>query len=227
MATGAGSPVELCRKIGFEFSDKSLLTNALTHASAENFADSNTYERLEFLGDRVLGLVVCDFLMRTYPFEDEGALSRRLSGLVDRSTLSSVASSIELEHYIIHGIGTSLNDSIKADVMEAIFGAIYRDGGLEQARLIIENLICTLADEVKSPPTDSKTALQEWAQGGGLALPYYKEVDRTGPDHQPVFSVEVFVEGWDACIGSGSSKRSAEQAAAAMMLKRVKANSND
>ena len=151
MATGAVSPVELCRKIGFEFTDESLLTNALTHASAENFADFNTYERLEFLGDRVLGLVVCDFLMRTYPFEDEGALSRRLSGLVDRSTLSSVASSIELEHYIIHGIGTSLNDSIKADVMEAIFGAIYRDGGLEQARLIIENLICTLAN-CPAPP---------------------------------------------------------------------------
>ena len=184
-------------------------------------------ERLEFLGDRVLGLVVCDFLMRSYPVEDEGALSRRLSGLVDRDTLSSVASSIELENYIIHGGGTSLNGSIKADVMEAIFGAIYCDGGLEQARYIIEKLICTLADEVKFPPTDSKTALQEWAQGEKLGLPYYKEVARSGPDHQPVFSVEVFVEGWTTCLGEGSSKRSAEQAAAAMMLKRVRTNFND
>lgn len=224
---GAGCPTHLCRTLGFEFTDKSLLMHALTHASAENFADTKTYERLEFLGDRVLGLVVCDFLMRTYPSEDEGALSRRLSGLVDRTTLSSVASSIELENYIIHGGGTSLNDSIKADVVEAIFGAIYCDGGIEQARPVIENLICTLADGVRSPPTDSKTALQEWAQGGKLGLPSYKEIDRAGPDHQPVFSVEVFVEGCNTCIGKGSSKRSAEQAAAAIMLKRVKANLND
>ncbi len=223
---GKGSPTQLCRAIGFDFNDTSLLTHALTHASVENLSNTNTYERLEFLGDRVLGLVVCDFLMRTYPFEDEGELSRRLSGLVDRNTLSSVASSIGLENYIIHGVGTSLNDSIKADVMEAIFGAIYRDGGIEQARHVIEKLICTLADEVKAPPTDPKTALQEWAQGKKLGLPYYKEVDRSGPDHQPVFSVQVFVEGWNNCMGEGSSKRSAEQTAAAMMLKRIKEKSN-
>ena len=227
VATGTGSPAQLCRTLGFEFTDKSLLVHALTHSSVENLADTNNYERLEFLGDRVLGLVVCDFLMRSYPFEDEGALSRRLSGLVDLDTLSSVASSIELENYIIHGGGTSLNVSIMADVMEAIFGAIYCDGGLEQARYVIEKLICTLADEVKFPPTDSKTALQEWAQGEKLGLPYYKEVARSGPDHQPVFSIEVFVEGWTTCLGKGSSKRSAEQAAAAMMLKRVRTNLND
>ena len=227
MGRGTCSPTQLCRALGFKFTDQSLLTRALTHASIENLAETKTYERLEFLGDRVLGLVVCDFLMRTYPSEDEGALSRRLSGLVDRTTLSSVASSIELENYIIHGSGTSLNDSIKADVIEAVFGAIYRDGGLEQARPVIENLICTLANEVRSPPTDSKTALQEWAQGGKLGLPYYKEVRRLGPDHQPIFLVEVFVEGCDSCIGKGSSKRSAEQAAAAMMLESVKEDLND
>ena len=226
MAKRGGSPAQLCRTLGFEFANQSLLTRALTHASVENLADTTTYERLEFLGDRVLGLVVCDFLMRTYPLEDEGALSRRLSGLVDCTTLASVASSIELEKYIIHGSGTSLNNSIKADVMEAIFGAIYRDGGLERTRPVIETLICRLADEVGSPPTDSKTALQEWAQGGKLGLPHYQEVGRVGPDHQPVFSVEVSVEGCVTCIGKGSSKRSAEQAAAAVMLEGVKADSN-
>ena len=227
MVAGRGSPTQLCQAIGFDFTDTSLLTHALTHASVENLANSKTYERLEFLGDRVLGLVVCDFLLRTYPFEDEGDLSRRLSGLVDRNTLSSVASSIGLEKYIIHGVGTSLNDSIKADVMEAIFGAIYRDGGMEHVRPVIEKLICTLADEVRVPPTDSKTALQEWAQGKKFGLPYYKEVGRSGPDHQPIFLVQVFVEGWNNCMGEGSSKRSAEQAAARMMLERIKENSND
>ena len=224
MVIGVGNSNQLCATLGFEFADKSLLTNALTHASIENFADSNTYERLEFLGDRVLGLVVCDFLMRTYPFEDEGALSRRLSGLVDRTTLATVASSIGLESYIIHGSGTLLNDSIKADVMEAIFGAIYSDGGLEKVRIVIEKLICTRSKELRSPPTDAKTALQEWAQGTKLGLPFYKEVDRSGPDHQPIFSVEVFVEGFNSCLGKGSSKRLAEQDAAASMLQRVKKN---
>ena len=222
-----GNPNQLCATLGFEFADKSLLTNALTHASIENPADSYTYERLEFLGDRVLGLVVCDFLMRTYPFEDEGALSRRLSGLVDRTTLATVAASIGLESYIIHGSGTLLNDSINADVMEAIFGAIYRDGGLEQVRIVIEKLICTRSKELTSPPTDAKTALQEWAQGAKLGLPFYKEVDRSGPDHQPIFLVEVFVEGFNSCIGKGSSKRTAEQDAAASMFQRVKEKLND
>ena len=222
MVNGVGNPSQLCATLGFEFADKSLLENALTHSSIENIVDSNTYERLEFLGDRVLGLVVCDFLMRTYPFEDEGALSRRLSGLVDRTTLATVASSIGLESYIIHGSGTLLNDSIKADVMEAIFGAIYWDGGLEQVRLVIEKLICSRSKDLSAPPTDGKTALQEWAQGAKLGLPFYKEVDRSGPDHQPIFSVEVFVEGFHSCIGKGSSKRSAEQDAAKSMLQRVK-----
>ena len=221
MGEGVRSPVQLCRIISYDFADPSFLIRALTHASIENTPDTKTYERLEFLGDRVLGLVVCDFLMRTYPSEDEGALSRRLSGLVDRTTLASVAASIELEDFIIHGGGTSLNDSIKADVMESIFGAIYRDGGLEQARPVIEKLICTLADEVTSPPTDSKTALQEWAQGLKLGLPQYKEVGRDGPDHQPTFSVEVAIEDHGACVAQGSSKRMAEQAAAAKMLEAI------
>ncbi|NKB20881.1 MAG: ribonuclease III [Alphaproteobacteria bacterium] len=212
--------------LGVKFADQSLLIRALTHASVENTPDTKTYERLEFLGDRVLGLVVCDFLMRTYQSEDEGALSRRLSGLVDRATLASVASSIELDDYIIHGGGTSLNDSIQADVMESLFGAIYRDGGLEKVRPVIEKLICALADEVTSPPTDSKTALQEWAQGRKLGLPQYREVGREGPDHQPVFSVEVSVDGGETCIAQGSSKRAAEQAAAAMMLEAVEAESD-
>ncbi len=226
MGEGVRSPAQLCRILGYEFADQSYLTRALTHASVENKPDTKTYERLEFLGDRVLGLVVCDFLMRTYLSEDEGALSRRLSGLVDRTTLASVAMSIELEDYIIHGGGTSLNDSIKADVMEAIFAAIYWDGGLEKARPVIEKLICSLADEVRSPPTDSKTALQEWAQGLKLGLPEYKEVGREGPDHQPVFSVEVTIDGHGACIAEGSSKRVAEQAAAAKMLETVGAQSH-
>ena len=226
MGEGVRSPAQLCRTLGVEFADQSLLTRALTHASIENSSDTNTYERLEFLGDRVLGLVVCDFLMQSFPAEDEGALSRRLSGLVDRTTLAAVAASIDLEDYIIHGGGTSLNPSILADVMEALFGAIYRDGGLEKARPIIERLICTLADEVSSPPTDSKTALQEWAQGCKLGLPTYREIDRSGPDHQPVFSVEVSVEGVESCVAEGASKRGAEQAAAAKLLARVKAGSH-
>jgi len=166
-------------------------------------------------------------LMRTYTLEDEGALSRRLSGLVDRSTLATVAKSIEMEDYIIYGAGTRLNESILADVIEALFGAVYRDGGLEKARPVIEELVCSLAEEVQAPPTDSKTTLQEWAQGQKLGLPVYREIGRDGPDHQPVFSVEVVVTGLDPCQANGSSKRNAEQAAAAEMLKKISASEDD
>ena len=227
MSQGRRSPENLCRVIGYEFDDQSLLMRALTHASVDNTTDIETYERLEFLGDRVLGLVVCDFLMRTYTLEDEGALSRRLSGLVDRSTLATVAKSIEMEDYIIYGAGTRLNESILADVIEALFGAVYRDGGLEKARPVIEELVCSLAEEVQAPPTDSKTTLQEWAQGQKLGLPVYREIRRDGPDHQPVFSVEVVVTGLDPCQANGSSKRNAEQAAAAEMLKKISASEDD
>ncbi len=227
MSQGRRSPENLCRVIGYEFDDQSLLMRALTHASVDNTTDIETYERLEFLGDRVLGLVVCDFLMRTYTLEDEGALSRRLSGLVDRSTLATVAKSIEMEDYIIYGAGTRLNESILADVIEALFGAVYRDGGLEKARPVIEELVCSLAEEVQAPPTDSKTTLQEWAQGQKLGLPVYREIGRDGPDHQPVFSVEVVVTGLDPCQANGSSKRNAEQAAAAEMLKKISASEDD
>tara|TARA_Y100001936_G_scaffold242394_1_gene279601 strand:- start:13852 stop:14535 length:684 start_codon:yes stop_codon:yes gene_type:complete len=227
VSQGRRSPENLCRVIGYEFDDQSLLMRALTHASVDNTTDIETYERLEFLGDRVLGLVVCDFLMRTYTLEDEGALSRRLSGLVDRSTLATVAKSIEMEDYIIYGAGTRLNESILADVIEALFGAVYRDGGLEKARPVIEELVCSLAEEVQAPPTDSKTTLQEWAQGQKLGLPVYREIGRDGPDHQPVFSVEVVVTGLDPCQANGSSKRNAEQAAAAEMLKKISASEDD
>lgn len=226
MGKAAHATDSFCRTIGYEFSNKSLLIRALTHASAEKSIDTGTYERLEFLGDRVLGLVVSDFLMCQYPTEDEGQLSRRLSLLVDRSTLASVSKNIELQDYIIYGGGTKLNESIQADVMEAIFGAIYLDGGLENAKKVIEALLCTLAEKVKTPPIDSKTALQEWAQRKKLRLPVYTEIGREGPDHQPVFIIEVSLDGCDTKIAKGPSKRIAEQAAAKKLLLSVRSNQN-
>ena len=226
MGKAAHATDGFCRTIGYEFSNKSLLIRALTHASADKSIDTGTYERLEFLGDRVLGLVVSDFLMCKYPAEDEGQLSRRLSLLVDRSTLVSVSKKIQLQDYIIYGGGTKLNESIQADVMEAIFGAIYLDGGLENSKKVIETLLCTLADKVKTPPIDSKTALQEWAQSKKLQLPMYKEIGREGPDHKPIFIIEVSVDGCDTITAKGPSKRVAEQAAAKELLFSIISNRN-
>jgi len=212
-------------RIGYRFRDPALLEQALTHISAlsgvRNRAGS--YQRLEFLGDHVLGLVVSDMLFRAFPKADEGEMSRRLADLVRKEACADVARAIELGEAIRLGAseanaGGRSRTAILADVCEALIGAIFVDGGYPAASALIERLWSARMRTPARPLRDSKTALQEWAQARGLPTPAYREVERTGPDHDPEFRVMVELPDLTPAEGFGRSKRAAEQAAAAAML---------
>jgi len=209
----------------YRFKDRTLLDQALTHRSVEA-AGGADYERLEFLGDRVLGLVVTEMLMVTFPAEREGALAKRLAALVRQETLAAVARDIGLGRHVRLSRGEAdgggrENDAILADVCEAVIAAIYRDGGLDAARGFIERHWQDRLRAVAAPPQDAKTTLQEWAQGRGMALPSYSIVAREGPDHAPAFTVRVDLADGLSAEGRGPSKRVAEQAAARKILENI------
>ncbi len=214
-------------RIGYRFADSALLTVALTHISAlkgpRNRAGS--YQRLEFLGDHVLGLVISDMLFRSFPKADEGELSRRLADLVRKETCAEIAVSIELGAAIKLGssevnAGARKRPAILADVCEALIGAVYLDGGYAAAAALVERLWQERMRATAQPLRDPKTVLQEWAQARGLPTPAYREVARSGPDHSPEFRVAVQLPNFAPAEGLGRSKRAAEQAAAAAMLTR-------
>jgi ribonuclease III len=214
-------------RIGYRFRDAALLTIALTHISAlkgpRNRAGS--YQRLEFLGDHVLGLVISDMLFRSFPKADEGELSRRLADLVRKETCAEIAVSIELGAAIKLGsseanAGARRRPAILADVCEALIGAVYLDGGYAGASALVERLWQERMRATAQPLRDPKTVLQEWAQARGLPTPAYREVARSGPDHSPEFRVAVQLPNFAPAEGLGRSKRAAEQAAAAAMLTR-------
>lgn len=210
-----------------EFSQPELLQEALTHSSR---GENRSYERLEFLGDRVLALVVCEMLLQRFPKEPEGMLARRLAALVKQETLHKIASNWQLEeHVILSGgeeeSGGRQNPAILSDVCEALLGALYLDGGLEAARRVIERDWKDLLKADISPPQDSKTRLQEWAQARGYPLPDYREVKRSGPAHDPVFTIEVEVKELGCGQGEGRSKRVAEQIAAKQLLSQLEGQS--
>ena len=216
----------LVATLGHGFRRPELLRQALTHASAttNRRGEQADYERLEFLGDRVLALIVVDLLIARFPAEPEGALARRLSALVRRETLAAVAGQIGLDRHLILGPGEQgpeVGASLLADACEAVIGALYLDGGLRAAAAFVEPHWIPCLEAEPTPPQDAKTALQEWAQGRGLALPDYREVAREGPPHEPWFTLEVTVQGHAAASGRGRSKRLAQQAAAASLLKRL------
>ncbi len=218
---------EFEQRIGYSFNNPALLEQALTHISAltgvRNRAGS--YQRLEFLGDHVLGLVVSDMLFRAFPKADEGEMSRRLADLVRKEACADVARSIDLGAAI--RVGASENNAggrsraaILADVCEALVGAVFVDGGYEAAAGLITRLWDERMRTPARPLRDAKTQLQEWAQARGLPTPAYREVERTGPDHDPEFRVTVTLPERPAAEGVGRSKRTAEQAAATAMLAR-------
>src|SRR5215469_1434060 len=212
-------------RIGYRFADPALLDHALTHISALGGLRnrSGSYQRLEFLGDHVLGLVVSDMLFRTFPRADEGELSRRLADLVRKEACADVAQSIELGAAIRLGASESnaggrSRIAILADVCEALIGAVFVDGGYEAAAALITRLWEQRMRAPKRPLRDAKTMLQEWAQAQGLPTPAYREIERRGPDHDPEFRVMVELPDRPPAEGIGRSKRAAEQAAAAAML---------
>lgn len=208
--------------LGHTFRHPDILRRAVTHASAEPRA-WNAYERLEFLGDRVLALIIAEQLLDRFPHEREGAIAKRHVSLVRRETLAEVAHTIGLGRYLIISrgedeAGARASDTIISDAMEAVIGALYLDGELEAARRFILRHWNPLLEMDLRPPQDPKTALQEWAQGRRLPLPNYVTVVQTGPAHAPEFTVEVRVDGQVSQRATGKSKRLAEQAAAAAML---------
>jgi ribonuclease-3 len=212
-------------RIGYHFKDPTLLEQALTHISALSGARNraSSYQRLEFLGDHVLGLIVSDMLFRTFPRADEGEMSRRLADLVRKEACADVARAIELGAAIRLGASESNaggrnRTAILADVCEALIGAVFVDGGYLAASALIERLWQERMRTPARPLRDAKTVLQEWAQARGLPTPSYREVERKGPDHNPEFRVTVELPGREAAEGLGRSKRAAEQAAAAAML---------
>lgn len=214
-------------RLGYSFTDRSLLVRALTHGSAANGAGEPsvaTYQRLEFLGDRVLGLVVADMLDQHFPHAPEGELSRRLAKLVSGATCARIGAEIGLAAHVRTGgsirPGSRATDGVVADVCEAVIGAIYRESGLEGARPVIERFWRTRLETMRGPLRDAKTELQEWAHRHGFGTPTYTEADRSGPDHAPHFEVEVRLEGIESSRGRGRSKREAEHDAAAALLRR-------
>jgi ribonuclease III len=214
---------DLAQAIGYKFGRPELLDEALTHPSApasehgrnrrRRKGSHRGYERLEFLGDRVLGLVIADLLWRRFENEPEGHLTRRLTHLVRGEALARVANTIGLGGHLLlsraeKAAGAAANPGILADGCEAVIAAIYLDGGF---------------DEMDGPPRDPKTALQEWAQARALALPTYELVATSGPDHALRFTVAAKVAGRDCATATAASKRIAEAKAAELLLGRLAA----
>jgi ribonuclease-3 len=212
--------IELEIALGHEFARESLIIEALTHASASS-TKGYSYERLEFLGDRVLGLVMAELLIRRFPTEPEGDLARRHAVLVSRDSLVAVARDLDLARYLNVQPSTQperIPDSILADACEAVLGAVYLDADLATAALLIERLWRPRLDFDLPPPRDAKTELQEWVQARGLPLPVYRTVATVGPSHDPAFTVEAVVEGLMPQRAIARSKRAAEQEAARALL---------
>jgi ribonuclease-3 len=223
---GKAAASELETTIGYRFKDAELVDRSLTHVSALTGGNrANSYQRLEFLGDHVLGLIISDMLFHAFPRADEGELSRRLADLVRRETCADVARAIELGTALRLGAseanaGGRLRTAILADVCEALIGAVFLDGGYAETCELVERLWGERMRAPVGPLRDPKTLLQEWAQKRGLPTPSYREIERTGPHHDPEFRVAVVLPQREPAEGLGRSKRTAEQAAAAAMLKR-------
>lgn len=206
---------ELETLLGYHFNNKELLQQALTHSSATKTKKS--YERLEFLGDRVLSFVVADMLFKTFSGEEEGSLAKRHSSLVKQGFLETVAQEIKLEQHIVIS-DKKPSASMLADVVESLIAALYLDGGFEvAANFIRSHWLETISQDIK-PPEDSKSALQEWAQGRGISLPEYTILERSGPDHRPSFVVQVKLPNYPPQQAPRATKQIAEKLAAQLLL---------
>lgn len=218
----------LQEKLRYVFKDRSLLETAMIHPSALN-GDARAHhsnQRLEFLGDRVLGLVIAERLYERRPGEPEGGLAPRLNRLVNKGACANAARRMGLGQFLILGVsergsGGADKDGILGDLCEAVIAALYLDGGLKVARGFIER---AWADQFANPQArikDTKSLLQEWAQARGFPLPVYEVIERSGPDHAPVFKVRVSAGPTEQAVGEGSSKQDAQRAAATALLNRL------
>lgn len=225
----AATPFE--KRLGYRFRRPELLELALTHRSFANERGSDEhYERLEFLGDAVLGLASADWLYRRQPHLPEGELSRMKAQVVSRAALARHAQTLDLGSVLRVGVGEERSGgrakaSLLADSLEAVFGAVYLDAGLAAAARVIHRMLAAILEPGAGRPpllgVDAKTRLQEIAQGQGSALPEYRHVAVTGPDHNRVYRVECWLDDRCAGEGQGPSKKGAEQQAAADALARL------
>ena len=220
------STAQLEANIGYTFTDRALFERALTHASwGDGRKGVRSYERLEFLGDRVLGLMTAEALFKLFDQADEGALAPRLNSLVRKETCADVAREIALGEALKMGRseekgGGRDKTSILGDACEALIAAIYLDGGRPAVQAFYNRFWGPRIEALKAKPKDPKSTRQEWAAKAGHAAPRYTMTERSGPDHRPVFTVEVFVAPLDPAAGEGGSKQAAERAAATALLER-------
>ena len=217
---------DLYKVLGYVFNDEHLLREALTHPSLEG---GKQYQRLEFVGDRVLGLVIAEWLFEEYPDADEGGMASRHTNMVRKETLAEVAVVMKLSAYIHMAKSTEDNGgrekpTILADVCEAIIGAVSQDGGYNAARVLVRKYWMRYISQETIGKRDAKTRLQEWVQARQIPTPNYVLVDRTGPAHEPFFTIEARVKDMEPETGKGRSKREAEQDAASKVLGRIERN---
>lgn len=214
---------DLEKNLGHVFAQRDLLAQALTHASLR---DAGNNERLEFLGDRVLGLAVAALLYKLFPQEPEGALAKRHTAQVQQAALSEIAQKIGVPAAIRlsdaeRGAGGARKDAILADALEALIAAVFLDAGFDAAQAVVERLFGARLTRDATPPEDPKTRLQEWAQAQGKGLPVYEVIGQSGPDHAPVFRVAARIAGLPAAEAEATSKRAAEKMAATELLRRI------
>jgi len=210
-------------RLSYQFKNEALLDEALTHPSFMPTAtDISNNQRLEFLGDRVIGLVIADALFTAMGSEREGQLTRRYADCVENSRLARIARDLDIGKFLKTQPNTSLSetDKVLADALEAVIGAIWRDGGMDAARRVITSIWGDMILGEATVAKDNKTRLQEYALDHKLGLPKYTIVDRKGPDHEPTFTVSVALDG-EVVVATGMSKRGAEQKAAALMLEKI------
>ena len=216
--------------IKYHFVNRALLEAAITHTSFVNNKKDYTYERLEFLGDRVLGLAIADLIYKNFLNESEGDLARRIAFLVSGKTLSEIAIKLKLQNYVRVSenlkFNNGENNSILSDTMEAIIGAIFLDSNYSEVKKVIKYIwIEYIKNDVK-PPKDPKSALQELSMELKYEMPVYSNYIKEGPDHSPIFKVKVSIKGLNKSQGIGVSKKSAEIDAASKLLRIIERNSN-
>ncbi|KYW91690.1 ribonuclease III [Ehrlichia ruminantium] len=213
--------------IKYDFKNTQLLNEALTHPSVLSKDNNNfNYERLEFLGDAVLNLVISEMLFNIFPYDTEGNLAKKKTALVCGTKLVEIAQSINLGIFIImsdgeRSCGGANNANNLENALEALIGAIYLDGGLNAAKDFIFLFWKNSATHMKVPPQDAKTILQEWAQSKGFPAPSYHIINKSGPDHNPCFTVEVRINSHETLHATGHNKKLAEQKAASLMLAKI------
>lgn len=212
---------ELEKILNYKYKNPALLKQALTHSSFASDVEKN-YERLEFLGDRVLGLSIASLLYNIFPHEPEGSLSQRHTGLVCKETVAMVAKTLQLDKYmIVANEEIRDNENVLCDVCEAVIGSIFIDGDCVEAVKFVNQHWRELIDKNVAPPKDAKTALQEVAHAKGRGVPVYKLEGREGSEHEPIFYMSVSLKGVAPEVGEGRNKKLAEQEAAAKMLKKL------